>query len=407
MTPESMTPESMTPESMTPESITIADLHEDPHPILARLRREHPVTWVPALNGWLVTGREQVVQVMRDSASFTVDDPRFSTAQVIGPSMLSLDGAGHGRHREPFAAAFRPAEIRRRFTDIVTSEVQKLIAAMARSDSAELRTELAGPLSVAVVAAALGLTDTDPDLVLGWYAAIVSGVNDVSAGQRPNAHSAAAFTELGSYVQNSLREQTASSPRQKAPRSLLGRAAAGGLSEREVIANAAVLMFGGIETTEAMICNLAVHLLSDRQQCQRVRDDPSLLEHALTESLRLEPAAANIDRYATCDVTLAGARIARGELVIASIAAANRDPKTFAEPDRFDIGRENADLQVAFAQGPHFCLGIHLARLEAVTALSALLHRFDRLRLTEPSPARGLVFRKPATVWVAWDADDA
>jgi cytochrome P450 len=165
-------------------------------------------------------------------------------------------------------------------------------------------------------------------------------------------------------------------------------------------------MFGGIETTEGMIANAVLHLLSDPEQLGLVLADPALVDAALEESLRLEPAAAVVDRYATADVTLAGAAIRRGDLVVVSIAGANRDPAVFDDPDRFDLRRDNSRLQLAFAQGPHFCLGAHLARLETRACLLALLRRLPGLRLDPSSPAapHGLVFRKPPTLRVIWDA---
>src|ERR687896_2102053 len=100
-------------------AVTLAQLDADPHPLLARLREHEPVSWLPALDGWLVTRRDLAMQVMRDPATFTVDDPRFSTGQVVGPSMLSLDGAVHARHRDPFARPFRLDAVRERFTEPV------------------------------------------------------------------------------------------------------------------------------------------------------------------------------------------------------------------------------------------------------------------------------------------------
>ena len=376
---------------------TLAQLRDDPHPVLARLREHEPVSWIPALDGWLVTRRDLALAVMRDPATFTVDDERFSTGQVVGPSMLTLDGPAHGRHRAPFARPFRLDAVRERFTAPVAAETDRLIDAIAPAGEAELRRELAGPLAAAVVTLALGLEETGTAEVLGWYDAIVASVTEITAGGAPTEAGRRGFEALRAAMEPALaREPDAS---------LVAAAAdAGGLERGEVVSNAAVLLFGGIETTEGMIANAVVHLLSHPDQLAAVRSEPALLANAIEESLRLEPAAAVIDRYATRDVELAGAPIARGELVIVSIAGANRDPAVFAEPDAFDVRRANAKLHAAFAAGPHVCIGMHLARLEAHTAVARLFERLPDLRLdaAHPPAPRGLVFRKPDAVRVRW-----
>jgi cytochrome P450 len=188
--------------------------------------------------------------------------------------------------------------------------------------------------------------------------------------------------------------------------SLLAAAAgAGGLRSGEVVSNAAVLMFGGIETTEGMICNAVLHLLGDPAQLRAVIADERLVAGAVEESLRLEPAAAVVDRYATADILLGAAPIRRGDLVTVSLSGAGRDPAFFPDPDRFDVRRENARQNLAFAHGPHFCLGAHLARAEARAAILALLRSLPALRLDPAHPAapRGVVFRKPPALHVLWD----
>jgi cytochrome P450 len=373
------------------ERVTLAELEGDPHRLLARLRAREPVAWVPVLDGWLVTGRALALEVMRDPGTFTVDDPRFSTAQVVGPSMLSLDGPEHARHREPFTRAFRPAEIRDRFTEIIERESDRLITGL-RPGAAELRGDFAGPFAVAVVARALGLRDVAPGTVLAWYDAIVGAVSSVTAGAGVTAEGAAGFESLRAAVEDSL-----GSP-------LLAEAATR-LTTAEVVSNAAVLMFGGIETVEGMILNAVWHLLGHPGQLELVLADPGLVAGAVEESMRLEPAAAVVDRYATRDTGLGGATIRRGDLVRVSITGANRDPEVFPEPDRYDVRRENARLQLVFAHGPHYCLGVHLARLEARIAVAALLRRLPGLRLdpARPSAPGGLVFRKPRALRVLWD----
>src|SRR2546423_14541505 len=108
---------------------TIEQLEADPHPLLAELRATAPVARVDALGGWLVTRRDLALQVMRDAATFTVDDPRFSTAQVVGPSMLSLDGEQHTRHREPFNAPFRPLQVRDGLASVIEQAAGRLFPA--------------------------------------------------------------------------------------------------------------------------------------------------------------------------------------------------------------------------------------------------------------------------------------
>jgi len=148
-----------------------------------------------------------------------------------------------------------------------------------------------------------------------------------------------------------------------------------------------------------MILNLLLHVLGDPGVRSAVAADPARAEAAVEESLRLEPAAAVVDRYATADVTVAGATVTAGDLVVVSIAGANRDPAEFPDPDRFDLDRPNARRHLAFAAGPHVCIGMDLARLEAITALTTLLARRPGIRLAPGAPPPvGLVFRKPVAL---------
>jgi hypothetical protein len=412
-------------------AVTIEQLTESPHPVLARLRAAEPAAWLPVLGGWLVTRRDLAEQVLRDAATFTVDDPRFTTARVTGPSMLSLDGPQHRRHRDPFARALRRRDVSSGLTEFATAEADRLVAALAPAGTAELRRALAGPLAVAVMAQVLGLGDTEPAVLLAWYDAIVAGVSALTeAPGAPVPPSAAgAFGELRGSLEGVIRQPGGTS--------LLAVAArTAGLSTDEVVSNAAVMLFGGIETTEGMISNAILHLLGGpapgdhaapeapapasrrgadeaggaaRGQLADLQADPSLVAGAIDESLRLEPAAAVVDRFATTAVTLGPAQIRVGDLVVVSLAGANRDPALFPEPDRFDIRRANARQNLGFALGPHFCVGAQLARTETEASISALLEHLPGLRLDPARPARprGLVFRKPADLHVRWAVRDA
>ncbi|HEY1479740.1 MAG TPA: cytochrome P450 [Gaiellales bacterium] len=375
-------------------AVTVDELEDDPHAALARLRAHEPVSFVPALGAWLVTRRDLALAVMRDDESFTVDDPRFSTGQVVGPSMLSRDGSEHARHRSPFALPFRLAATRERLGEAVEDEARRLVDTIAATGRGDLRLDLAAPLAARVMLVALGLESVSEQVVLSWYAQIVSAVSGINIGHEPPAASARAVEQLAAEI--------IAAAGSDAPASLLRDAGlhAADVSPEEIASNAAVLLFGGIETTEGQIAMLLLDLLSHPAELELALHRPELRANAIEESLRREPAAASVDRYATREIELGGVVIAAGDLVTVSLTAANRDPATFADPDRFDIQRANAKLHLAFAQGPHVCLGMHLARLEMRAALDASLDRLPGLRLDPDRPARvrGLVFRKPDSV---------
>lgn len=373
------------------DSVSIDTLDAAHHEVLAEMRATGPIVWLEAVGGWVVTGRAVAVAVMRDAVTFTVDDPRFSTAQVIGPSMLSLDGAEHARHRDPFVAAFRPGEVTRRYADTVPALARGLVAGIAANGEAELRRELAGPLAVGVVAQSLGIDDLDPQELLGWYDAIVDAVDVVSSGGAVPSSGSDAFIHLAAALRAASRRDE----------SVLHEVTAT-LSDAEIVSNAAVFLFGGIETSEGMTTSLLWHLLSHPEQLDAVRREPGLADAAVEESLRLEPAAARVDRYATADVDLAGARIRRGDLVVVSLSGANRDPAVYERPDEFDIVRSSTRPHLSFAQGPHACIGAQLARMETRAALEAVLDLLPGIELAAPAVASGVIFRKPRTLHARW-----
>ncbi|MEZ4733461.1 MAG: cytochrome P450 [Caldilineaceae bacterium] len=383
-------------------SITLADLADDVHPWLHQLRAAEPVSWLPALNGWLVTQRDYAIAVMRDAKSYTVDHPGFSTAQVVGPSMLSLDGSEHLRHRTPFERPFRLEAVQTRFRQPIADHIRDLLAGFAAKGQAELRRDFAGPVAVQTMMTALGLQTVGVSAVLGWYDALVDAVTRVTAGEPVSPEGRAAFAALQDQLLPALRQ----SPEDNLLAAASGMAA--GLSDAQIVANAAVLLFGGIETTEGMIANALYFLLTNPNVFKLVHTDLALLPAVIEETLRLEPAAAVVDRYAVHDVQLGNAWIKAGDLVRVSLTAVNRDPATFAAPDRFDPLRPNLRTHVTFAQGPHVCLGLHLARLEAQLALEGAIKSLPGLQLMPTAIAlmaarpRGLIFRKPQALQVTW-----
>ena len=377
-------------------SVTIEKLTNDPYSTLAELREHEPVSWLPCLNAWWITRRDLAIEAMVDADAFTVDDDRFTTAQVLGTSMLNLDGDEHARHRKAFTAPFRPKFVREELTEQITTGATRLWADTMTGDR-EIRTGIAGPLAVETILDLLGLDDVDVSDVLSWYGAFGQAITALTVGDRvpPEVH--ATLAQLYGYVDGAIANGDPGVVQKLVEDKIL--------RDDEIAAAVAVVMFGAIETSEAMTANAFFHLLTNGDAWEVLRADRARIPDAINESLRLEPAACWIDRYATRDVQLGPVTIPKGELVTISLLGANRDPEVFASPDMFDMDRPNLTQHVTFVQGPHACLGLHVARAETQAAIEAALDwetaRGEGIALGGSSTApRGLIFRKAENVTV-------
>lgn len=380
---------------MTSLDTSIRQLAEDPHQTLAAARELGPIVWVPVLDAWIVTDRSTAIAVMRDPERFTVNDPRFSTGQVLGPSMLSTDGDEHRRHRGPFVDWFASRSELAALTDWMNVEAVRLVETIKGDGHGELRTAIAAPLAANTLARLLGLDPPGAEQLLIWYREIVAAVQAITAGEPVSDAATHAYGELRDAILVATDAGRAASL--TAAQQMLG--------DDDLAANAAVILFGGIETSEGATANAFWHLLTSPELHAAVVDDPDLVPSFVEESLRLEPAATNVDRYATTDVTIGDTTIPAGSYVIVSLAAANRDPRAFPEPDTIRLDRPNPRQHTTFALGPHACLGIHIARAQTIAAVDAVIRGLPDLALGRDAVGpRGLVFRKPIAVTAAWSA---
>jgi cytochrome P450 len=373
--------------------VHLEDLERDPYPVLARLRREEPVAWAPALDRWLVSSRDRFLEVVMRPDDFTTDSERSPIKRVFGPQMLNADGDEQQRHRTPFAQPFRLRAVRERAGESVQQTVASLLDRVESGSPVDLG-PLASELAVRTVVDMIGLIVDDVDRVRRWY-------DDFAAGLA-NVQGDAAVFDRARATAGRFREEMATST---APGSLLDEllrsaGAGGGLGAGEVMSNALLVLFGGVETTESVILNAGWALLTAPDQLASVRSDPDRLPLAIEESMRWEPAVQTVTRFAVRDIDLGGARIDAGDVVDCMIGGANRDPAHFEEPDRFDVGRGNAADHVTFGHGRHLCLGLHLARLEAFTFWRALLDRYPSLALARRDPPIGHEFRRPPALLV-------
>ncbi len=387
-------------------AIELEALGENPYPILQRLRPETPVARARSAGGdmWLITRRDDVLDVLRDPISFSTDHGASPIRDTFGSQMLSAEGETQRRFKSASAPPFNRRAVEVDALPLVRGRVHERLADIARSapnESVDLRATLAGPLALAVVADIIGIPEELHGKIRAWYddfAAALATHDPHSVARQQGRNSAAAFREAVAPLIAPICEEAQGS----LISDLASLAPPSRLSDAELLSNCLIVLFGGIETTEAAILNALWALLTHPAAQVAALEDSDVLDAAIEESLRCEPAVQTGTRYATRDVTVRDVAIAEGEIVQCMIAGANRDPEYFSDPDRFDIMRRNAADHVSFGLGRHYCLGAALARLEARTAIQALFERWPSVRLdmTHDSAPRGHEFRKPPELWV-------
>jgi cytochrome P450 len=292
-------------------------------------------------------------------------------------SMLWLDGAEHSRVRGPFAKSFLKRVSTSRAT--VEAVIEGHLETLGSRESFDAIADYAAQIPLDVILAFIGANREDLPLVRPWAAAL----NKVFQPQRTphdNAEMAAAMASLGTYIDGLIAE------RRKTPCDDLVSDIAGGdhaLTNSEIRVNCIGLITGGILTTTDLIGNAIRLFLLNPPERQKLLANPSLINAAIEEALRLEPPVEGAQRVASRDLAFGGCPVKETQVVVAWIPAANKDAETFESPERFDIERGNVG-HLSFGGGAHICLGAPLARLEAQIAILKLLQRFPRLRFSEP-----------------------
>lgn len=356
----------------------------------------------------LVAGERPVVNVLsyagveavlRDGAVFSSAGYAESMGLVMGHTILEMDEPEHGRYRKLIQQAFTRREMERWEHEIVNPVLDHYIDAFVHRGRADLVHELMFVFPVHVIAIALGLPESD---LPAFYRRAVEITNMASEIERGFAASQWLYGYLEPVVEDRRAEP------QEDLISLLAHGELDGqrLTNDEIIAFCRLLLPAGAETTYRAASNMMVGLLTNPDQLGAVRADRSLVTAAVEEALRWETPLLGISRTATADAVVDGEAVPAGALVNTSLGSANHDPSRWDAPEVFDIFRQPKS-HIAFATGPHLCLGIHLARMEMRAVLEHLLDRLPNLRLdpeAEPPNIAGTSFRAPHALAVIWDA---
>jgi cytochrome P450 len=361
----------------------------DPYPLYQRLRNEAPVHWDPFLHAWVVTRYNDVVKVLHDFSANRTPSPQQladiglaalgPVAEVMVKQMLFMDPPSHTRLRALASAAFTPRKVealRSHIHEIVNSLLDVVIS----SGRMDLITEFANPLPAIVTAEMLGVPTSDHVKLKNWSADFAEMLGNFQHNPGRVQRVLQTVEEMTAYFQQAICEQRRY-PRGGLIHALLTAEINGDrLSEEEVIANTIVTMVGGQETTTNLIGNGILTLLRHPAELESFRSDDSLVPSAVEELLRYESPSQHTARIAPSDVEMGGKRINRGQAIIAVMAAGNRDPERFPDPDRLDLARKD-NRHLAFGWAAHFCFGAALARVEGQVAFSTLLRRLTNLRL--------------------------
>jgi pimeloyl-[acyl-carrier protein] synthase len=363
----------------------------DPYPTYRQLRTEDPVHHNP-MGFWVLTRYEDVVAALRDPRLAKEAIAAFVAARfgapvpITGLSMLDRDPPDHTRLRSLVSKAFTPRVVeglRPRVQQIVDG----LIARAREKGSMDLIEEFAYPIPVNVICEMLGVPVEDHERFKGWSLDIARGLDSIllPPDSEVPKRSVASRTALAEYFRELIAKRRAS-PRADLLSALIAAEEAGDkLSENELLATCILLLIAGHETTVNLIGNGTLALLRHPDQLRRLRENPALIGTAVEELLRFDGPVQRTARIPSEDVVIDGRTIAKGEMVMPFIGAADRDPAQFPDPDRLDIGRSD-NRHIAFGWGIHFCLGAPLARVEGQIAINTLVQRLPKLALATDTP---------------------
>jgi pimeloyl-[acyl-carrier protein] synthase len=363
------------------------DVLANPYPLFRRLRTEDPVHWDPFLHTWVVTRYVDVLEVLHTfSANRTHTPEKLQAmglsqmgplAQLMVKQMLFMDPPAHTRLRALASYAFSPARVavlRSHIREIVN----RLLDEVQKKGQMDLIADLAEPLPGIVTAEMLGVPLSDRHQLKDWSADFAEMLGNFQHNPEHAPRMLRTVQNMTAYFRDRVRELK-DIPREGLVHSLMTAEVDGDrLTEEEVVANSIVTMVGGQETTTNLIGNGVLTLLRNPGEMEKLQRDQSLIPTAVEEMLRYESPSQHTGRLAPEDVELGGKVIRKGQAVMAVMAAANRDPERFPDPDRFDVARAD-NRHLAFGYAAHFCFGAALARVEGQEALEAIVRRLPSL----------------------------
>lgn len=386
-------------------SATAEALARDPYPIYRAMRESAPISWVPALRMYYVVRYELVERILKQPETFTVGTHQSTLFDTFGLHMLTVEDPLHARYKSAFSQFFLPAALRDGIEAQVRSHAASLIEGFTESGEIELRAAFAARLPILAMLSFVGLPLEHERSVRRWYDSFERALANFQWDASVRAAAKENVQLLGALVRERI-EYFRRQPRSGALLSALVHAPAEGrLDDEEITRNSLIVLFGGISTVEALILNALYALSLNLDTFERIRHDLALLRAVVDETVRWAGPVQSATRHVARDIEIEGVALRAGDTVNCMLAAANRDPEVFGDPDRFDIDRPALRKHLGFAIGAHHCLGANLAKLEGRIALEELLRRLPRCRVEDLDSAApyGSEFRQPQQLILVWD----
>ena len=361
---------------------------ENPYPTLDMLRQESPVHENPDGSVYL-TRYQDCLAVYRSRDMLSDKTEAFGEKFGICPllehhttSLIFNDPPYHTVVRKLISGAFTPRKLRE-MEALIETIVDELLDTIAEQNTIDLVADFGTILPTEIISFMLGIPKEFRQKLRGYSISILGALDPVVSNERMHAGNQAVseFSEILNDLINYRRENPDSAQQGEVLESLIfGEHEGRKLDQKELIQNCIFLLNAGHETTTSLVSNSVSLFLDHPEQHRKLLDDPSLIEGAVEECLRVESPLQIGNRQAATDFTFGDHRISKGTYIHTSIAGANRDPSVFADPHKFDIERKN-NKHIAFITGIHVCLGATLARMEGRIALGKLLTRFPNMQL--------------------------
>ncbi|MFA5493705.1 MAG: cytochrome P450 [Porticoccaceae bacterium] len=364
-----------------------AEFQQNPYPFYERLRKEAPVCWIDSLQGWAVSGYDDIIEVLTKPECYSSSKfwpillGEYDPAPEVAP-MISMDPPGHLRTRKLAQRAFLPRELNRLKDKIENVSDELIDHAIEKSAGNEFdfMWDFSALFPVSIIAEMLAIDRAKRLDFKHWVDDLLSASNRSIYGEERLARIRKSSESLRAYFEQIVDER-AENPGDDMISSFLKAEVDGEkLTRLEVINMAILLLIGGVETTTNLLGGLFAGFHGHPEDFDLARRERTRVANLLEEQLRYNPPVQCLFRHTTADVTLSGVRIAKDTLVMPLLGAANRDPAKFPNPDKFDIDRDISGY-CTFGQGPHFCMGSFLSKMEANIAVQRL---FDRFAVLEP-----------------------